>query len=126
MTVGQPSARGAIFDMDRWRGTMLMGFFFATDHRRVGAMYLAFAATAGLIGIGISLLPHADLVELGMRLPGGARTFNLLAPGYGLVIAFFTGISALIGGFGSWLVPPMVGALNTAFPRMHSVAFWLM
>jgi cytochrome c oxidase subunit 1 len=127
MTVDQQSGRGAIFDADRQgRFVAWTGFLISTDHRHVGVKYLVFATTAGLIGIGLSLAVHADLVEPGMRLSGGAQTFNHLAPGYGPIIVFFTVIPALIGGFGSWLVPPMIGARGMAFPRMHDIAFWLL
>lgn len=127
MTVGQQSGRGAIFDGNRpSRFVAWIGFLISTDHRHVGAKYLLFSAAAGLIAIGASLVVRADLVEPGIRLSGGAPTFNLLAPGYGPIIAFFSVIPALTGGFGTWLVPPMIGARNMAFPHMQNIAFWLL
>ena len=32
----------------------------------------------------------------------------------------------MMGGFGNWMVPFMIGAPDRAFPRMNNISFWLL
>src|SRR5215510_1683366 len=93
------------------------------DHKRLGILYMVYALTFLVIGgveaaiIRIQLMqPHNDFVS--------PQVFNRMFTMHGTTMIFFVAIPVLFG-FANYLVPLMVGARDTAFPRLNAFSFWL-
>ena len=101
-------------------------WFFSTNHKDIGTLYIIFAILAGLVGGFFSLIMRAELAAPGLDLVADGQMWNVIITAHGLLMVFFVVMPALIGGFGNWFVPLMIGAPDMAFPRMNNFSFWIL
>ena len=74
------------------------------------ALYLMFGFMAGIIGGLLSIGMRLELQEPGLQFFSYPQAYNVFVTGHGLIMVFFVIMPVLIGGFGNWFVPLMIGA----------------
>src|SRR5258708_1311000 len=100
-------------------------WFCSTNHKDIGTLYIIFAIIAGLIGGLFSVLMRAQLMHPAGTVIEDHQLYNVIATAHCLIMIFFMVMPAMIGGFGHWVVAPMVGAPPPALPPPHNNSLWL-
>jgi cytochrome c oxidase subunit 1 len=117
----------------------LRRFVFSIDHKVIGRQFLFLGLAFLAIGGVMAMLIRWQLARPGVPVPivgkllfgpaGGVispAAYTALFTMHGTIMIFFAVTPVLIGGFGNFLLPLMIGARDMAFPRLNMASFWTM
>jgi cytochrome c oxidase subunit I len=105
-------------------GHGLKSWLLTKDHKRIAIMYLisisVFFFIGGLMAIGIRLelaTPAGDFVS--------ADIYNKFFTLHGVIMVFLFLVPSIPATLGNFLIPPMIGAKDLAFPRINLLSLYI-
>ncbi len=98
-------------------------FGFCTDHKVIGVQYLVTFLVFFLLAGLMSILMRIELARPGENIFNNDQ-YNAVMSLHGIIM-IAVAVAAVIGGFGNYFVPLMIGADDMAFPRLNALSFWL-
>jgi cytochrome c oxidase subunit I len=117
----------------------LRRFVFSIDHKVIGRQFLFLGLGFLAIGGVMAMLIRWQLARPGAPVPlvgkllfgasGGVISpvaYTALFTMHGTIMIFFAVTPILIGGFGTFCLPLLLGARDMAFPRLNMASFWTM
>ncbi len=110
---------------------------FSTDHKVIAKQFLWAGLVFLLFGGLLAMLIRWQWAYPGQKVPlvgdllfrrtGGVispAAYNAIFTMHGLVMIFFAITPLLIGAFGNFTIPLLIGARDMAFPRLNMLSFW--
>jgi cytochrome c oxidase subunit 1 len=104
--------------------TFITKYVWSQDHKVIAIQYGCTAIFVGLVALVLSGLMRLQL--------GFPDTFDFIDPSaylqfvtmHGMIMVIYLLTALLLGGFGNYLIPLMVGARDMVFPYMNMLSFW--
>jgi len=114
-------------------------YVFSTDHKMIGKQFLSLGLFMMIIGGLLAMVVRWQLAWLGSVVPGmgwvpephmvqgtmSPAFYNTLFTMHATIMIFFVVMPILIGCFGNFLIPLMIGARDMAFPVLNMLSFWV-
>jgi cytochrome c oxidase subunit 1 len=99
-------------------------YVWSQDHKVIAIQYGGTAVLVGLVALALSLLMRMQL--------GFPGTFDLIDPNayyqsvtmHGMIRVVYMLTALLLGGFGNYMIPLMIGARDMVFPFLNMLSFW--
>jgi cytochrome c oxidase subunit 1 len=103
-------------------------YVFSTDHKTIAKQYLALGSLWTLMGGLLAGAMRWQLAWPDTKIPLlgeiGPEVYNMLVTMHGTIMVFFVAMPILLGAFGNFLIPLMIGARDMVFPRLNMLSVW--
>jgi len=96
-------------------------YVFSTDHKTIGKQFLFLGLFMMVLGGLLALMLRWQLAWPETAVPG----LSWVPTMHATIMIFFVVMPILVGCFGNYLIPLMIGARDMAFPTLNMLSFWI-
>lgn len=104
--------------------TFFSKYIWSQDHKVIAIQYAITAIFVGLIALVLSALMRLQL--------GFSNEFSFIDPSaylqfvtmHGMIMVIYLLTALLLGGFGNYMIPLMIGARDMVFPYLNMLSYW--
>ena len=119
-------------------------YIFSTDHKMIGRQFLFMGLLMIIVGGLLAMLVRWELAWPETAVPGlgiipepyiypgehgggiiPPQTYNALFTMHATIMIFFVVMPIMVGAFGNFLIPLMIGTRDMAFPKLNMLSFWV-
>jgi len=114
-------------------------YIFSLDHKMIGRQFLFQGLLMIIVGGLLAMLVRWELAWPETAVPGLSwvpepymyggvippQTYNALFTMHATIMIFFVVMPIMVGTFGNFLIPLMIGAGDMAFPKLNMLSFWI-
>src|SRR4026207_1364771 len=119
-------------------------YIFSLDHKMIGRQFLFMGLLMIIVGGLLAMLVRWQLAWPGTPVPGLSfipepyiypgengggiippQTYNALFTMHATIMIFFVVMPIMVGTFGNFLIPLMIGTGDMAFPKLNMLSFWV-
>ncbi len=115
----------------------LRKYVFSTDHKVIAKQFIWFGLVFLAVGGTLAMIIRWQLANPGQPVPVVGKLFfprsgGVVSPAaytslftmHGTIMIFFAITPIVIGGFGNFCIPLLIGARDMAFPKLNLASFW--
>ena len=100
-------------------------YIWSQDHKYIAVQYMMTAVAIGVVALVLS-----DLMRLQIGFPGSVgfitpEAYYQMITMHGMIMVIYLLTALLLGGFGNFLIPLMLGARDMVFPFVNMLSYWV-
>ena len=133
-TVAAHAAHDDHVELGFWRT-----YVFSLDHKMIGRQFLFFGLLMLIVGGLLAMMVRWQLAWPETAVPAmnwvpepymyegiiPPQTYNALFTMHATIMIFFVVMPIMVGCFGNFLIPLMIGTRDMAFPKLNMLSFWV-
>ncbi|MCF8565338.1 cbb3-type cytochrome c oxidase subunit I [Alicyclobacillus tolerans] len=99
---------------------------YSTNHKVIGLQYIFFSAFGFLLAGLAAMLMRVQLMLDHMWFFTYPQQYLTTVGIHGTIMMFSFGTVIMVGGFGNYFIPMMIGSNKSAFPRLSGISVWFL